>query len=69
MVKVSYGIQSVALSLAGLTVGEIAKRLSQTLGLPDNYSARVNGQHADNENIVAEGDAVAFERQTSEKGR
>jgi hypothetical protein len=67
-VRVIYGIHSLEAAIAGKTVTEVRKALSQALNIDPAAIAIINGQAAAGNYILQEGQILEFVRLAGEKG-
>ncbi len=68
-VRVIYGIHSLEAAVAGKTVAEVRKALSQALNIHPAAIAIVNGQEVAGNYILHDGEVLEFVRLAGEKGK
>jgi len=67
-VEVYGGMENEWLPLAGLTVGEIRRRIRTRHGLDAEAVAMLHGRRVGDDVVVRQGERVSFLRQSGEKG-
>lgn len=67
-VKVSYGVHSLEVAIAGKSVAEVRQALKEPLNIDPRALALVNGRDAAAAYVLKEGDQLEFVRLAGEKG-
>lgn len=68
LVKISYGVHSLEVAIAGKTVGEVRQALKEPLNIDPRALALVNGRDVAASHILKEDDQLEFVRLAGEKG-
>jgi len=68
-VKVSYGVHSLEVAIAGKSVGEVRQALKEPLNIDPRALALVNGRDVAASYILKQGDQLEFVRLAGEKGK
>jgi hypothetical protein len=67
-VKISYGVHSLEVAIAGKSVAEVRRALKEPLNIDPRALALVNGRDAAASYVLKEGDQLEFVRLAGEKG-
>jgi hypothetical protein len=68
LVKISYGVHSLEVAIAGKTVGEVRQALKEPLNIDPRALALINGRDVAAAYILKEDDQLEFVRLAGEKG-
>jgi HTH-type transcriptional regulator / antitoxin HigA len=68
LVIVENGVNTITSDLAGRTVGEVRKRFQQPLNIDPRAAVYVNGERADSERVLENGDTLEFIKGSGKKG-
>ncbi len=69
LVKISYGVHTLEVAIAGKSVGEVRQALKEPLNIDPRALALVNGQDVAASYILKDGDQLEFVRLAGEKGK
>jgi len=67
-VKVTSGVNELNLDVVGDTVADVRESAGQILGLTSEHRAELNGEEADEDEVLEEGDELEFVKNTGTKG-
>ncbi len=67
-VKISYGVHTLEVAIAGKSVGEVRQALKEALNIDPRALALVNGRDVAASYLLNEGDQLEFVRLAGEKG-
>jgi antitoxin (DNA-binding transcriptional repressor) of toxin-antitoxin stability system len=65
---VTYGAESMNVSAAGRTVGEIRQHMKHVLNIPEDAQSRVNGNLVDGDYVLQDNDTLEFVKVSGQKG-
>ncbi len=68
LVKISYGVHSLEVAIAGKSVAEVRQALREPLNIDPRALALINGRDAAASYVLKEGDHLEFVRLAGEKG-
>jgi len=67
-VRISYGVHSLEVAIAGKSISEVRQALKEPLNIDPRALALVNGRDAAASYVLKEGDQLEFVRLAGEKG-
>lgn len=67
-VRIEHGANDIEMAVAGFPVSKVKRAVAQTLNIPEDAIAFVNGQQVDETHILQQADRLEFLKESGRKG-